>query len=388
MKKYILGSFAILTIILSSCSSNTATPKIDFVGNKKALESSIKALVDVNKKMNDEEVKFVQNKSNETPEYEKQFTIFAELLNQLKSGIDEGDSVSNDYLNYINPEMKHMFKDVYLEANKLWLTLQEEQLNKIKNNVNGFMKLSDSINLDELKKKLIVAGGDSLTSKQIDDTLMNSKLKNWIGSEIETSKKIDSLMTVWWNFVKLHQDILNDNEFLLGKRQSDNRSYWKIILYLGIGDFVVTIIYSLLVVLTMFLSMVIIKGTGKLGLGSAGTFIIMIPKILISISLQVYFWVLWASFCAFTVFYFIDAPQVTHNWIYYATGFIAVSAPMSYLSSKEQEIENSQNKRIRIRKYAGAYILISIAAYLVFCFYPKLMDYKFISFVNDWLSSI
>lgn len=387
MKKQI-GSFAILTIIISSCSSNTVSPKIDFAGNKKALESSIKALVDVNKQMNDQEVKYVQNKSNEISDNEKQFAVFGELLNQLKSGIDEGEGVSNDYLNYVNPELKHMFKDVYLEANKLWLTLQEEQLNKIKNNINDFMKLSDSINFDELKKKVITAGGDSLTSKQIDDTLMNSKFKDWIGSEAGTSKKIDSLMTVWWNFVKLHQDILNDNDFLLGKRQSDNRSYWKMLLYLGIGDFVVTIIYSLLVVLTMFLSMVIVKGAEKLGLGSTGTFIIMIPKILISISLQIYFWVLWASFCVFTVLYFIDAPQVSHNWLYYVTGFIAVSAPMSYLSAKEQETECSHDKRKTIRKYSGAYILISIAAYLLFCFYPRLPDYKFISFVNDWLSSI
>ncbi len=385
MKRYIIGSFIIFAFIFTSCSDNSDKPKIDFEANKKAVESSIKTLADVTIKLNDLEVKFVQNKSTEISSFDEQSKIFTELLKQSKAGIDEGENVSDDYLDYIHPEMKHMFKDVYLESYKMWLILQKEQLNKIINNMNGFMKTADSINFDEYKRKLVSAGGDSLTSKQIDDTFMNSKYKNWLGSDIDTSKKIDSMMTAWWSFVKAHQDILNDNDFLLGKKQI-NKSYWKMILYLGVGDFIATLLYSLLVVLTMLLTIGIVKGAGKLNLGNIGTLIIAIPKIIVSIFLQVYFWILWASFCAFTVLYFIDSPKVVHNWLYYLTGFIAVAGPMSYLSYKEQETETSGKEKRRISRYAGFYIFISVAAYVLFCFLPKLLDYKFISFINDWLS--
>ena len=167
---------------------------------------------------------------------------------------------------------------------------------------------------------------------------------------------------------KTHQDILNDTDFLLGKKLT-SKSYWKMLLYLGIGDFAVTFLYSLLVVLTMFLTIGLTKGAEKIGLGNIGTLILIIPKVIISIGLQIYFWVLWGAFCVFNVLYFIDSPQVTHNWLYYLTGFIAVSAPMSYLSSREQETEISYEAKKRISTYAGVYILISMSAYLLFCFY-------------------
>jgi hypothetical protein len=385
MKRNILSSFIILTIIFSSCSNKTETPKIDFEQNKKSFESSIKTLVGVNEKMNELEVKSVQKTPTEES-VKEDMKVYSECLNQLKLGIDESEIVSDEYLNYLHPELKQMFKGTYIASNKLWLLSQKEQWKKILNNPNGFGNLIDSIDFNEYKRKLNVAGGDSLTSKQIDDSLLNGKFGEYLGSESATSKTIDSLNSIWWSFVKTHQELLNDNDLLLGKKKS-NKSYWKMLLYLGIGDFVVTLLYSLLVVLTMFLTIGLTKGAEKVGLGSTGTLILIIPKVIVSIGLQIYFWVLWASFCVFNVLYFMDSPQVTHNWLYYLTGFIAVSAPMSYLSSREQETESSYEAKKRISTYAGIYILISIAAYLLFCFYPKLLDYKFISFINDWLSS-
>ena len=60
MNRYLLGSFIILTIIYSSCSNKTETSNIDYPQNKKALENTIKLLVDVNVKMNNLEVETVK----------------------------------------------------------------------------------------------------------------------------------------------------------------------------------------------------------------------------------------------------------------------------------------------------------------------------------------
>ena len=385
MNRSILGSFIILTIMFSSCSNRTETSVIDFEQNKKSFESSIKNLVGVNEKMNELEVKSVQ--ITPTKESVKEdMKVYIECLNQLKLGINESENVTDEYLNYLHPELKHMFKDTYMASNKLWLLSQKEQWKKILNNPNSFVNLIDSIDFNEYKKKLNVVEGNNLTSKQIDNSLLNEKLGEYLGSDAATSKQIDSLNSIWWGFVKTHQDLLNDDDLLLGKKKP-NKSYLKMVLYLGIGNFIVTILYSLLIVFIMFLTIGLFKGAEKIGLGSPGTLILIIPKFIVSIGLQIYFWVLWASFCVFNVLYFMDSPQVTDAWLYYFTGFIAVSAPMSYLSSKEQETESSYAAKNRIRTYAEIYILISISAYLLFCFYPKLMDYKFISFITDWLIS-
>ena len=207
MNRYLLGSFIILTIIYSSCSNKTETSNIDYPQNKKALENTIKLLVDVNVKMNNLEVETVKNSATNNSIVLDRFKRFDSLLLQLDSGIKESEKVSDKYLDYLHPEMKHMFRDVYMLSNKIWLTSQIEQLNKFVIDVKNRKEIYDSTYTNGIKQtenNLVSIAGDSLTSKQIDDTLMGSKYKYLIGLDlIDRSKKIDSMNITWWNFVKL-----------------------------------------------------------------------------------------------------------------------------------------------------------------------------------------
>lgn len=155
------------------------------------------------------------------------------------------------------------------------------------------------------------------------------------------------------------------------------------LLILIIANFAIKLLYGLLISLLMLTTAGIAKINERVHLGKIGLSLFIVPDVIISIGLQVYFWVLWASFCAFNVLYFIDSNEVTHKWLYYATGFLTTATPMNYFSIREEEIVNSYKEKKRIRRYSGFYILISIIAFSVLCYYPELMRYKIISLVND-----
>lgn len=383
MKRNVLGLFIILTIIFPSCYNNTKTPKIDFEQNKKSFENSIKTLVGVNEKINELEINFAQK-----PPTEESFNEFlkeyGECINQMKIGINESENVTDEYLNYLHPDLKQMFKKTYIASNILWLLSQKKLLKKILiNQPNRFGNLIESFDFNKFKIKMHNADVDSLTSKQIDDSLFSGKLGEYLESEAATSRKIDSLNSIWWSFVKTNQELLNDNDLLSGKKKF-NKSYWKMLLYLGIGAFIAAFLFVRLAVFATILIVGLTKEAVKDRYGSTGKLILITPLFIISIGLQFYFWVLWASFCAFNVFYFMGSPLVTYKWLYYLTGFIALSPPLSYIAYRENGMEDYSKNEI---KGAGIYFLISTAAYLLFCIFPKLLDYKFISFINDWLSS-
>lgn len=105
------------------------------------------------------------------------------------------------------------------------------------NQPNRFGNLIESFDFNKFKIKMHNADVDSLTSKQIDDSLFSGKLGEYLESEAATSRKIDSLNSIWWSFVKTNQELLNDNDLLSGKKKF-NKSYWKMLLYLGIGAFI------------------------------------------------------------------------------------------------------------------------------------------------------
>lgn len=132
----------------------------------------------------------------------------------------------------------------------------------------------------------------------------------------------------------------------------------------------------------MYKTILIAKAAEKLN--SFGT-ILLIPFSLIGFISQGFLWIIWAAFCAFSVKYFIDSPTVTHNWLYYATGFFASWGPLNYLSVKEQDTAETTKERNKIIIGSFIYIILIIVSFILFCIYPNLTSYKFISFIYEWV---
>jgi len=87
---------------------------------------------------------------------------------------------------------------------------------------------------------------------------------------------------------------------------------------------------------------------------------------------QIYFWGLWAAYCAALVVSRTALPEVTHKSLYYLVAVLSLLAPLGYMMSQEQ-IGASQREAQRIASGTMLYSSIVIAAFGVFVFWPGLM---------------
>ena len=345
----------ISTFVLVSCFSKKKS-KIDFEVNKAAFQNSLQIMQDISVKINklendisDDSIRpFKLSPSEVMGRY---YVIFD--LND--KGILESSKVTDEYLDYIHPELKNMYRNNLIAANKLKYQFLKESLEK------------------------------NITYQAIIDIEKRQKfITETANKGVQISEKTDKMFREWNDFNNKNYDKLTNKSILLGSKP--NKSYWKMLFFSIIGDIVVTILYSLLVYIILGLTVGIAKISELSKSENTGLLLLLIPQFIFSTFVQVYFWILWAAFCAFNVIYFLDSPNVTHNWLYYLTGFLAAGTPMAYLSNKEQEYESSSKAKKKISNYSLVHILISTVGYVVLCISPKLMNIKYISFINDWLT--
>ena len=353
MRKNIHYTLLFFIIVFGSCTGKTENSQSDNLQNKNALLSSIKILAEATDKMNqlsNSESNIDISDSSQLAKLSKQQAFYIEALNEIEEGIKESDKVSDNYLDNIHPEMKTMYRDNFIGSYKLTLS---EQATIMKNTRDK--------------------GPEAFTDKNYLDSARAEHAK--------VESQIKERQLSWYNFVKAHQDILNDEEVLEGKK--NDKSYWGMLWRFGVADIIATILVSLLIVLLMLP----VAGLSKLieTMKTSTLAILAVSFSFIAGFVQLYFWVLWAAFCVFHISYYMDSPDVKYRWVYYLTGFIAAGAPMSYLSSMEQDTAKTNKEKNTIAFGSSIYILCTIIAFILFCFYPNLMEYKFISFINDWL---
>ncbi len=154
-------------------------------------------------------------------------------------------------------------------------------------------------------------------------------------------------------------------------------------LRLLISDFVSIFVFSFFVIALLLPLAAIGLLAEKINKGLLT--IISIPFMIIAGIGQAYFWILWAAYCAFTIQFYIDSPTVSQNWLYYITGFFSVTGPIGWLSHKEKQSATSYDEQKKIQDGTFYYSLIAIVAFIVFCIWTSLLDYKYISWANDWL---
>lgn len=141
------------------------------------------------------------------------------------------------------------------------------------------------------------------------------------------------------------------------------------------------LVYSIIVLILFF--KFILKGKEKVNwtiLSFSFLFIIV----------QAYLWVIWTSYCVFTVKYFINSPAVTHSWLYYIAGFCAALFLLTLLDNAMQGIKSRYNLNLSeqfqlIVFGVNTYVVVIVLSFILFSVFPNLMSYKYVSFINNWI---
>lgn len=97
------------------------------------------------------------------------------------------------------------------------------------------------------------------------------------------------------------------------------------------------------------------------------------PAFTVALLAQLYFWGMWAAYCAALAVVRASHPDVTHTWLYYVVAFLFVTAPIGYLASKEQSSVASAQEGRGIQRGSTLYSAFAILAFLAFSFWPALM---------------
>lgn len=277
-----------------------------------------------------------------TSEQEEQGKKMKELIGK---GIELSDKISDDFLNYLNPELSRYYRNTLVKSNRLYIE-----------GLSG--DFDETVSLQ----------------KQVE---ANQLIEEWVDYWNANSDQINSKLTIKQKktFGQKIKRVTSVNE--------PKRSYWRMLLRFIISDFISIFIFSWFVIALMLP----LAPIGLLGdkLNSGFATVISIPLIVIAGIGQAYFWILWASYCTQTVQIFIASPTVTHSWIYYVTGFFSVTGPIGYLSSKESQAASSYEEQKRVKTGTVYYSLIAVVAFMVFCVWTDLLSSKYLSWLNDWL---
>jgi len=252
----------------------------------------------------------------------------SKISDQINDGIKESKKVSDQFLAFIHPEMNKMYQQNFIGIYKLVLK-----------------------------------------------NIGNTDIENLY----ESDQEINDKMLTYWAFIQANQDEINKK--LGDVEKKPKKSYWRMLLRLIIADFVSTIVFS------FFIIALLLPFTPVMAFANKSTIaaIILFPFMAIASIGQTYFWILWASFCAFTVTFYVDSPDANHAWLYYITGFFFTTGPIGWFAYKESQSAQTYEEHKGIQMGTTYYGLIVIAAYIIFCIWTNLMDYKFLSWINDWL---
>lgn len=161
-----------------------------------------------------------------------------------------------------------------------------------------------------------------------------------------------------------------------------SKSYFEMLWRLFTASIVLALAYAIFAIIIIYFIKILLKNKKD----------ITLPATIIGILghlFQLYIWLLWVSFCVFSVKYFISSPTVTQNWFYYLTGFIASVFLLNILDNgmgglnRRQSLNPLEKLQLIIVGANISYLLI-IVSFILFCFYPNLMNNKFLSIINEW----
>jgi hypothetical protein len=320
--------FLAFTPIIVSCHQNI---KESFKTEQKTFVKSINDFFSINEKT-------IDYANDNKPENLKQAF---ELANSIKQIIVSSDSISDEYLDFVHPELKAQYRENYINSFRQLLS-----------NITPTPDMNKAFELDQKLKSF--AEFIVQNEKNFNDKFEKVERKN--------------------NFIIKIQKIISTDE-------SDKKSFWRMIGRFLIANFLSILIFSFYLSGLFLLTYPLLALSQKLRSGFST--IISFLTILILGLVQIYFWSNWAAYLSTNVQFYINSPFVKHSWIYYVAGFFAVGGPLGWLSNKESQTAQNPEETKNIQSGTVYYSLISFAAFIIFCIWPNLMNFKAISIVLD-----
>lgn len=328
MKATIRNLFLLTFILLTtfvSCSEKEIDKKRNYSNDLESFDKSLEIFTKANRFA----VEIIEN-SKKGAQFDTSFVTnkYHQYIETISEGIIKSENISDDFLDYLHPELKSMYREKFVGSYKMIIE---------------FVENGDYNNAEEFDQKIY--------------DMQQSFHVFLLDKQIDFNKISDG-------------------------GNKPKKSYWRMLLRFLISNFATITIFSLLL-FTIFAPLMFI-GLLADDFNKSFSTVLSLLFLAISVVCQIYFWVLWASYCAYTVKYYIYSPVITYNWIYYLTGFFMVSAPISWFGRKEshgQYYNNRNSTQIAVVLYC----LIAIICYIVFCIWSNLLDYKYISWVNYWL---
>jgi hypothetical protein len=325
MRQFFALAFILSTVFISCSNKEKKDNKEKYSNDLKSFSKSLEIFDSANKFALDIAEK---SKSGEQIDTSVIRDNFRQMFDKIKEGIAESEKVSDEFLDFLHPKLKSMYRDTFVGSFKMMIEFREK--------------------------------GDYSKANALD-------------------QKVNSMQQSFFAFLEANQ---NDFQKLSNGDNATKKSYWRMLVRFFISDFAALIVFSFLIVILLLPIMPIALLGEKLSTNVSAA--LSFPFIIIAAAGQLYFWMLWASYCTSTIKHYMDSPTVTHNWLYYLTGFFAVSAPIGWLGNKESQGQNYEDRK-NTQKGTLYYSLIAIVCFIVFCIWTNLLDYKFVSWVNEWL---
>ncbi|MDA8634414.1 hypothetical protein N9L71_11740 [Verrucomicrobiales bacterium] len=95
-----------------------------------------------------------------------------------------------------------------------------------------------------------------------------------------------------------------------------------------------------------------------------------------------YFWGLWACFCVGLTMKFTQKPEVTWDWLYWFFGFVWCASQVEWMSRGAEFTSDSTEEALSIMRMKARYVLVCVAAFLIFAFAPNLTKWPYGWFIN------
>ncbi|MBE0674888.1 MAG: hypothetical protein IH591_09530 [Bacteroidales bacterium] len=193
------------------------------------------------------------------------------------------------------------------------------------------------------------------------------------------AEKLDLKINAFVQFMDEHQEEIDHK--IAEVDNSKRKTFGRMFLILFVAQFPAILVFSFVILIVLSPFAIIGRFIDNMNSFLKNLFVVTLA--LVANPLQIYYWSLWAAFCVFTAGHYTPSPPFKGRWLYFFTAFIFLNGPIGWLSYKEKQTAQTGSDLKRINEGTSFYAWTSIIAFLVFAIWPKVLEIKLFSWVNN-----
>jgi hypothetical protein len=295
-----------------------------------------------------ESIKVLQNASGMIEEMkEPNNTKLKEIANEMNKGIQLSQSVSDDFLNTLHPEMSFQYRNKLIKSQEIFIE-----------NINSSITNNEFNYNDNYEANILLAEYAEFENENKEEIFNRA-------FEIRKGSFTERLLTI-------------------PKVNMKQRSYFRML----IRYFISVILGGITIFISSAISMLLLIILNVIPKNKENTIahIVLLNVTLIVIFIfQLFMWLLWSAYCSKTSIVFSSAPDVSYPFIYYVTGFIAVFIPVKYIvKSGQQKVDEGDRTTVKL---LGSIIILTFISYILFCMKPILLNSDYFAWFISYFFS-